>query len=171
MRAEPALLALAVGLMLVACESANTQCDCAAAEANVRLVRRSVEEGYNARNPAIFDSVYHPDAVVWNNGVRLDDGPILDGFRRDLVAYDEQFSEWRIAVNDIFGTADRVAVRWTFHGRLRSNRREVQQTGNWIGRIAGGKIVEVWEATDEPAAPTSPTPSSSERSQGDERGP
>lgn len=159
---------IVVALVMSACETA--QCDCAAAEANVRLVRRSVDEGYNARNPAVFDSVYHPDAVVWNNGVRLDDGPILDGFRRDLAAYDQQFSEWSIAVNDMFGTADRVAVRWTFHGRLRSSGRAVTQTGNWIGRIAGGKIVEVWEATDEPAAPTSPTPAGSESSPGDERG-
>ncbi|HEX6307489.1 MAG TPA: nuclear transport factor 2 family protein [Longimicrobiales bacterium] len=150
--ASHGLIVLVLGIP--AC--ATAQCDCAAAEANVRLVRRSVEEGYNARNPAIFDSVYHPDAVVWNNGVRLDDGPILDGFRRDLVAYDQQFSVWSIAVNDIFGTADRVAVRWTFHGRLRSNGRDVTQTGNWIGRIVNGRVVEVWESTVDAAAPAPP---------------
>jgi predicted ester cyclase len=105
---------------------------------------------YNARNSAIFDSVYHPNTVVWNNGVRLEGGPILDGFRRDLVAYDRQFSDWRITVDDIFGTSDRVAVRWTFNGRLRDSGRDVTQTGNWIGRIVNGRVVEVWEATAEP---------------------
>jgi predicted ester cyclase len=75
--------------------------------------------------------------------------PILEGFRSDMLGYDQDISEWRIDVNDIFGTADRVAVRWTFHGRLRDNGRQVSQTGNWIGRIQDGKVVEVWEATDE----------------------
>jgi predicted ester cyclase len=145
---------LFVSLGMAGCDTTG-DCDCDAAAANVRLVRRSVERGYNARNPEFFDSAYHPDAVVWDNGVLLDDAPILDGFRGDLAAYDTMFSEWRIEVNDIFGTADRVAVRWTFHGRLRNGKRDVTQTGNWIGRFDNGKIVEVWEATQEPGAPLS----------------
>lgn len=145
------LVLLAAGLAGGSCAR---RCGDAAAEAelaaqNVRLVRSTVEDGYNARNPAAFDAAYHPHAVVWNNGQLLDDGPILDGFRRDLLRYDQQFSEWRIDVDDIFATADRVAVRWTFHGRLRHNGQQVSSTGNWIGRIHGGKVVEVWEATDE----------------------
>jgi ketosteroid isomerase-like protein len=123
--------------------------DAEIAAANVLLVRRTVEEGYNGRNPEIFDAAYHPNAVVWNNGTRMVDGPVLEGFRRDLREYDQQFSEWRIDIEDIFGTADRVAVRWVFHGTLRDNGQRVSRTGNWIGRIQDGKVVEVWEAVDE----------------------
>jgi predicted ester cyclase len=146
-----ALLLASLSIGVAACSPADCDAaaDGAAAADNVRLVRRTVEEGYNGRNPAIFDTAYHPDAVVWNNGTLLEDAPILEGFRSDLLAYDQDFSEWRIDVNDIFGTADRVAVRWTFHGRLRDNGRQVSQTGNWIGRIQDGKVVEVWEAMDE----------------------
>jgi ketosteroid isomerase-like protein len=142
-----ALLAIAAS----ACDTADceAQRDAEIAAANVQLVRRSVDEGYNGRDPEAFDSAYHPGAIVWNNGQLLDDGPILEGFRRDLQDYDRQFSDWRIEVDDMFGTADRVAVRWTFRGRVRPDGREVWRTGNWIGRIENGKIAEVWEATDE----------------------
>lgn len=145
------LVLLAAGLFGGGCatECPDAEANAELAAENVRRIRRTVEEGYNARNPEAFDAAYHPDAIVWNNGQLLDDGPILDGFRRDLLRYDQQFSEWRIDVDDIFATADRVAVRWTFHGRLRDNGPEVSRTGNWIGRIRSGKVVEVWEATDE----------------------
>ncbi|HSJ65470.1 MAG TPA: ester cyclase, partial [Gemmatimonadaceae bacterium] len=110
-------------LSVTACSRVDedVRSDAEVAAANVLLVRRTVEEGYNGRNPEIFGLAYHPDAVVWNNGTRMEDGPILEGFRRDLAEYDQQFSEWRIDIEDIFGTADRVAVRWVFQGRLRGN--------------------------------------------------
>lgn len=146
LRSSAALLALVL-LPLAACSRVDddVRSDARVAAANVHLVRRTVEDGYNGRNPEIFDAAYHPDAVVWNNGTRMDDGPILEGFRRDLQDYDRQFSDWRIDIEDIFGTADRVAVRWVFHGRLRANGQRVSRTGNWIGRILNGQVAEVWE--------------------------
>lgn len=116
---------------------------------NVRVVRRMMEEGWNGRDPAAIEAAHHPDAVFWNNG-RREDTPCALPCAAQLAAYDRQFSEWRLDAEDIFATQDRVAVRWTFHGRLRQTGQNVSLTGNWIARMRDRKVAESWEATDWP---------------------
>jgi hypothetical protein len=70
MRSVSQALLVLVLLPVAACSRADraVRPDAEIAAATVHLVRRTVEEGYNGRNPEIFDAAYHPDAVVWNNG-------------------------------------------------------------------------------------------------------
>jgi predicted ester cyclase len=66
------------------------------------------------------------------------------------------FSDRRVTIEDQLADGDKVATRWRvtathsgeFHGIPATGRRG-SMTGISIDRLAGGKIVESWEVTDD----------------------
>lgn len=76
----------------------------------------------------------------------------------EKAAYEWLRTVWgdcRMVVDEIIAEGDRVMVRWTFHGTqqgefygLPPTGRPVLYSGINIFRIAGGKIVEVWDLSD-----------------------
>ena len=123
---------------------------------NINLVRKVYEifNQNNTNNLNVFDDVlahnlqYH-DAAVPN----AKSGPA--SFKQAESNYIKAFPNKKIVIDDIFGTEDRVVVRWTatatnkgeFNGIAPSNR-EVKTSGIAIYQISKGKIVEIWQVWD-----------------------
>ena len=79
-----------------------------------------------------------------------------DEFREGVRAMLSAFSDRRVVIEDQLADGDKVATRWTvtavhsgeFQGVPATGRRG-SMTGISIDRLAGGKIVESWEVTDD----------------------
>ncbi|MBO4205555.1 ester cyclase [Micromonospora echinofusca] len=68
-----------------------------------------------------------------------------------LVAY----GPFRVEVDELFGSGDRVYARWTQHGRhvgtvdgIAPTRRPVTQVTSCVYRVADGRIAEYWIQID-----------------------
>ena len=66
------------------------------------------------------------------------------------------FPDWRHTIEDMIAEGDKVVSRGTFRATHKGEYQGIAATGKevvdtWIiiHRIAGGKIVEVWEESDE----------------------
>jgi len=117
---------------------------------NKALVRRSWEA---ADNLDVLDEVYTPDAV-WH----LPDGDIqgVEDFKQYLTMYKTAFPDVNVTLEDEIAEGDkvvnRVTIRGTHQGEIAElgppTGRRMEQKGMTISRLAGGKIVEEWQAFD-----------------------
>ncbi len=77
-------------------------------------------------------------------------------FKEGVLAMLSAFSDRQVVIADQVVAGDKVTTRWTatgvhsgdFNG-IPATGRHVSLTGISIDRIAGGKIVESWEVTDD----------------------
>ena len=79
-----------------------------------------------------------------------------EGFMEQVRAIRERYSEPRFIIHDIFGSGDRVTVRWTLAGDYAApadagmvRRRRIAHDGISILRIVGDQIAEEWAVYDE----------------------
>jgi steroid delta-isomerase-like uncharacterized protein len=79
-----------------------------------------------------------------------------EGFRGGVLAMLAAFSDRQVVIADQVVNGDKVATRWKLTGvhsgefnGIPATGRHVSMTGISIDRIAGGKIVESWEITDD----------------------
>jgi steroid delta-isomerase-like uncharacterized protein len=77
-------------------------------------------------------------------------------FREGVIAMLSAFSDREVEIADQVVAGDKVATRWLATGvhsgdlnGIPATGRSVRLTGISIDRIAGGKIVESWEVTDD----------------------
>lgn len=125
------------------------------ADENVATLRRLIEAVNQNELARVAPEVIAPGFVrhdlagTWP-GVRGEDGVIdLIGMLRAALP-DMQFE-----IDDIFGTGDRVAMRFTLRGTHRAELLGRPPTGRLITisginiyRLLGGKIVETWQLAD-----------------------
>jgi steroid delta-isomerase-like uncharacterized protein len=118
-------------------------------EANIAVVRRSIEDVWNANDWSAAESYYHPDIVVsaTPDTRRLDFG----GFQELHGALHTAFPDLHLALDHIFGEEDRVVARWTTRGTHRGPFLGVSATGRsfevmevGIFRLHEGRAKEVW---------------------------
>jgi predicted ester cyclase len=117
-------------------------------EENKALVRRSWE---TADNLDVLNEVYTP-AAVWH----LPDQDIqgIAAFKQYLTMYKTAFPDVNVTLEDEIAEGDkvvnRVTIRGTHQGEIAEfgppTGRQVELKGMTISRIAGGKIVEEWQA-------------------------
>lgn len=120
-------------------------------EANKSVVRRLFDECLNRHNPDFYPELY--SNVVYR-------APAMGELRNEehrhfLLSLFGGFPDGQWAIEDQVAEGDRVVTRWTFTGThagtfmgIEATGRELHITGICIDRIAGGKIVEVWEEWD-----------------------
>ena len=77
-------------------------------------------------------------------------------FRQGVMAMLSAFSKRRVEIADQVVNGDQVVTRWIARGvhsgdlnGIPATGRSVRLTGISIDRLAGGKIVESWEVTDD----------------------
>lgn len=123
------------------------------AEDNKAIVRRISEEGLNQHNPALVDELCGPN-VVFHDGSRTVRG--LQSYKRLLLKFFTAFPDAHFTTEELIAEGDTVAVRRTFRGKHTGSFMGIPPTGKQvtttvmtINRFAGGKIVEVWNNTDE----------------------
>lgn len=120
-------------------------------EANTALVRRVIEEGFNAHNVAIFAELYE-DCIYHSSAVGELRGKAYIDFMASMF---KAFPDGRMTIEDQLADGDKVVTRWTFVGTHRAEfmgvaptSKRITGTGMAISRIVGGQIVEEWEEVD-----------------------
>ena len=121
-------------------------------DAALRLVRRYYDEVVAGRDLAVRDELFDPGFVGHSAGF----GEFgLDAMRRSLEREQTVMPEDETVIEGQFAAGDRVVTRWRY--RWKHERPVFGETpsGVWlemegaqIQRVAGGKIVELWEIKD-----------------------
>ena len=120
---------------------------------NANVMRRAFRDIMQGGNIAVIDDLFASDFA----GHDTAGGTFgREEFREGVRAMISAFSDRRVVIEDQLADGDKVATRWTvtaihsgeFQGIPATGRRG-SMTGISIDRIAGGKIVESWEVTDD----------------------
>jgi steroid delta-isomerase-like uncharacterized protein len=116
-------------------------------EQNKAVVRRLIEDHWNAKNRALASELFAPTVAI-----HTPDGVLngLDGASMLLQAYATAFPDFRLIIDDLLADADKVAFRWTFNGthsgplaNIPASGKQVSVSNNvGIFRIADGKVNE-----------------------------
>jgi steroid delta-isomerase-like uncharacterized protein len=120
---------------------------------NGHVVRRAFEEIMNHGNVDIIDELFASDFTGHDTA---DSTFGREKFREGVLAMLAAFSNIHVDIADQLVDGDKVATRWRatgvhageFYG-IPATGRHGSLTGISIDRIAGGKIVESWEVTDD----------------------
>lgn len=114
---------------------------------NAEIVRRFTEEAWGKGDLAVVDELVATDAVPPHGSDVA--GP--EGYKQEIMHIRNGISDYRTVVDDVFGSGDRVAIRWTTTGRHTGELFGHSPTGNEvcipgvdIFRLVDGKIVEHW---------------------------
>lgn len=122
-------------------------------ESNKRVMRRAFEGLMDRGDVEIVDELFASDFA----GHDTSGGTFgREEFRGGVVAMLSAFSDRQVVIADQIVNGDKVATRWEatgvhsgdFNG-IPATGRHVSMTGISIDRIAGGKVVESWEVTDD----------------------
>lgn len=115
-------------------------------EENEALVRRFVEEFWNAGHLAAADELMAADAIIVLPGT----GQVsLDDFKSFARAFRDAFPDWHSTFEELVSEDDHVAERWTGRGTQQGEFQGIAATGRRVTvpgtvfyRIASGRIVE-----------------------------
>ena len=134
-------------LTLFAAGCGNAPSTTASDDANVALMRRVSDEVWNGKKFEVLPELYAADYVSHTNGVR-DSIPGPAGVEAGVKAISAQNPDYTVTVDDVFATADRVVMRWTFKATDVPTGKPIQVAGTTVSRVANGKIVEDWANYD-----------------------
>jgi predicted ester cyclase len=107
------------------------------------VARRALEEICSGKHLAELEQVYHPD---FTDHVNQQTYRGHEGARRSIARYQALFDELSFSVDDQVVQGEKVASRWTLHGRHHG--RPVELHGIVISRFEGDRIVEDWAVSD-----------------------
>jgi predicted ester cyclase len=119
---------------------------------NKEIVRRVIEEGYNAGNVEILDECCAAGYVNHDSfGGDLD----VEGEKELIRTYRNAFPDMRVEIEDLIAEGDLVCARWKASGTHEGEILGLEPTGNsfpteglFFGRCEDGKVVEAWTAFD-----------------------
>jgi steroid delta-isomerase-like uncharacterized protein len=122
-------------------------------EKNKVVVRRYLEEVWNARNPGLIAELVAESFIDHHLPPELPSGPAgVDIWYNAAVT---AFPDCHITREDVIAEGDKVVTRFTFSGTHRGEFMGIPATGKQfsitaiaIARIADGKLVEWWENAD-----------------------
>jgi steroid delta-isomerase-like uncharacterized protein len=123
-------------------------------EQNKNIVRELMTEVWNNRNFGAIDELCSETFTIHDpSAPELPKGP--EAAKAYIGAFVAAFPDIKIAVHDLFGEGDRVALRWsaegTHQGELNGippTNKQVTISGHAIYRLADGKIEEDWITAD-----------------------
>ncbi len=121
-------------------------------EHNRAIVERFLDEVWNKKNIAIADELL-PDEVILHNFGAVAKG--REAWRQTMGAFFKGFPDLTLTVEFTLADGDKVAARWTLTGTHTDDFRGIAATGKAveiagvaIGRVDGGRIVEIWSQPD-----------------------
>jgi steroid delta-isomerase-like uncharacterized protein len=113
---------------------------------NKAHMRRFIEEGWNAKNPAAFDDRIAAEFVSHTPSGDFR-GP--DGYRQLYDTYVSAFPDCRFAIDNLIGEGEMVSLSYTFNGTNTGPLQDVPPTGKRVSvsgvsvsRIVNGRSVE-----------------------------
>src|SRR4051794_37167154 len=107
-------------------------------QSNTAVVRRFINEFWNANKPAVADELIHPDYMLEGIGR----GP--DAVKRNAAAYRATFPDLMWTIEQIVAEGDLVAVRLTLRGTQLGQLGEIPATGRRVEM----KEMAFWQVTD-----------------------
>jgi steroid delta-isomerase-like uncharacterized protein len=124
-------------------------------EENKTLIRRLCDEGWNQGNLATLDEIMAPNFV--------DHSPMVpnlslgsEGYKQFVAASRTACPDFWVSIEDLIAEGDTVVMRITAGGThqgawlgIPPTGKQFTETGIYIFRIAGGKIVERWGNQDD----------------------
>ncbi|MFZ6768218.1 ester cyclase [Undibacterium sp. Di26W] len=118
-------------------------------EQNKQLIRRLYEDCFNTGNLDLANELVSADFSS-NRGERGQ-----AEFAANISGLRKAFPNVHFVIEDLFGEADRIAVRWSFtaihHGPFAgvpATGKAVTQHGNVIYQISNGRISHAWVQID-----------------------
>ena len=123
-------------------------------EENKASLRRVYEEAINRGNMAVVDELVGPDYIEHDPGypqpVR---GP--EGLKQYFMVFRTAFPDLHLAIEDMVGEGDRIAVRHTARGTHQGDLlgtpptgKQLTVTGMTFHKFVNGKLVETWVNAD-----------------------
>jgi steroid delta-isomerase-like uncharacterized protein len=120
---------------------------------NKNLLRRTFEEVMNRGNLNFIDQVFASDFI----GHDTTGGTYgVADFKQSVMDVLAAFPDCQITIEDQLSDGDKVVTRWVGRGHHQGEYMGVPATGKYgsmmgisIDRIAGERIVESWEITDD----------------------
>src|SRR6516165_11313645 len=120
-------------------------------ESNLEVVQRFYD-AYNKKNEAILNEVIADGYLDYGHEPP---GRGVQGARSDLQEFGRAFEDARFDIDEMFGSDDRVVVRWTVHGThtgpfagLSPTKKKVEVRGISLYRLHDGKITETRNQAD-----------------------
>lgn len=120
-------------------------------QTNLNVVQRFYD-AYNKKNEAILNEVIADDYVDYGHEPP---GRGLQGAKSDHQEFGRAFEDARFDIDEIFGSDDRVTVRWTVHGThtgpfagLAPTQKKITVRGISLYRLRDGKITETRNLPD-----------------------
>lgn len=123
-------------------------------EQNKALYHRFMEEIFRTKNPRAIDQFIAPNCVDHAAPPGFPQG--LEGARQMLGMYLAAFPDVEVTIEDMIAEGDKVVARYVARGTHKGNFMGIVPTGKSVTlkgidivRVAGDKIVEHWENTDQ----------------------
>ena len=123
-------------------------------ESNKALLRRDLEEVWNQGNLDAIDELFAADVILHEAPPGALSG--AEGVKQVVAGYRAAFPDLHFTIEDLIAEGDRVVNRWSLTGTHKGelmgippSGKQVTSTGISIVRIADGKIVEIWGASDQ----------------------
>ena len=122
-------------------------------ERNRALVRRALEEFYNAGDLSLAEELFAEDFI--NHDLAAPQFIGREGRKQWVTTMSASFPGSHTTIDDLIAEGDRVVKRFTWRGTHRgewnglpATGKQITNTGVAIYRIAEGKIQECWWAYD-----------------------
>jgi predicted ester cyclase len=133
-------------------------------EANVRLVRRYMDDAVNGGDLTVIDETHAPTYRA-HVPSRPDELRTREDLRRQITGVRANYPDGRFTIEDLIAAEDKVVVRYFLRGTHATKGKAVAASGFMVFRIDEGKVVEYWGQADDltigrqlgdipPAAPT-----------------
>jgi steroid delta-isomerase-like uncharacterized protein len=120
-------------------------------QTNLNVVQRFYD-AYNKKQDAILSEVIADDYIDRGHEPP---GQGVEGAKRDYQDNVRAFADARFDIDEMFGSDDRVAVRWTLHGTqtgpfagVPATQKKIEVHGISLYRLRDGKIVETRNQPD-----------------------
>jgi len=149
------ILARTLALMVVPLLRAGPARTAAApADAPATLIRRVIDEAFNAGQLDVIDQVLAADYLDHQAGPDAPRGP--EGFKRFVRAFRATFPDVHITVEELIAEGDKVALRVTWRGTqlgalgaVPATGLPVEFPGFHVYRFEDGKVAEHWGLQDD----------------------
>lgn len=122
-------------------------------QANVALVRRIYDEGFNGGDPDVFDECYDP-AFVHHSKIDHDVVPGAAGEKASMGKFRAAIPDVHFDIVDVMAERDLVAVRLRVAGTPVADYSSIRAGSRYsvhavaLFRVAGGRAVEEWFFVD-----------------------
>jgi steroid delta-isomerase-like uncharacterized protein len=123
-------------------------------ESNEEINRGQIEEIWNQGNLDAIPKFYAADVVI--HGAPSELPPGTEGVRVSIGGFRAAFPDLHLTIEDTIVQGDKLVFRWSWTGTHKGeflgippSGKKVASNGMSIVRLAGGKIVEAWNASDD----------------------